>query len=319
MVLYNVPGRTVADMQPETVLRLAQVPRHRRHQGSHRRHRARRLADQAGAEGLLDLFRRRRHRGRADAARRPRQRQRHRQRRAARDARAVHGGARRRRARGRASCSCSCCALHKHLFVEPSPAPTKWALARLGRCGAALRLPITAAQPKPARRRSSRRCAKPACCERGASRAPDARALRCPRRRASRATRHSMETCRRDPFPDSRAAARGRASPAWRLLAGCSTRREPRSPATRSTTAATSDPHRRPRSAARPDPAGHATRATSRRAASSARRRSRPRHAGAPPPRPPAAATPVVAPHDAIGDVRSIERARQRALAQHAR
>jgi 4-hydroxy-tetrahydrodipicolinate synthase len=29
------------------------------------------------------------------------------------------------------------------LFVEPSPAATKWALARLGRCGAALRLPIT--------------------------------------------------------------------------------------------------------------------------------------------------------------------------------
>ncbi len=26
MVLYNVPGRTVADMQPETALRLAQVP-----------------------------------------------------------------------------------------------------------------------------------------------------------------------------------------------------------------------------------------------------------------------------------------------------
>ncbi len=26
MVLYNVPGRTVADMQPETTLRLAQVP-----------------------------------------------------------------------------------------------------------------------------------------------------------------------------------------------------------------------------------------------------------------------------------------------------
>ena len=26
MVLYNVPGRTVADMQPDTVLRLAQVP-----------------------------------------------------------------------------------------------------------------------------------------------------------------------------------------------------------------------------------------------------------------------------------------------------
>ena len=33
--------------------------------------------------------------------------------------------------------------LHKALFVEPSPAPTKWALARLGRCSAGLRLPIT--------------------------------------------------------------------------------------------------------------------------------------------------------------------------------
>ena len=32
--------------------------------------------------------------------------------------------------------------LHKNLFVEPSPAPTKWALSRLGRCGATLRLPI---------------------------------------------------------------------------------------------------------------------------------------------------------------------------------
>jgi 4-hydroxy-tetrahydrodipicolinate synthase len=33
--------------------------------------------------------------------------------------------------------------LHRDLFIEPSPAPTKWALERLGRCGAALRLPIT--------------------------------------------------------------------------------------------------------------------------------------------------------------------------------
>jgi 4-hydroxy-tetrahydrodipicolinate synthase len=33
--------------------------------------------------------------------------------------------------------------LHKSLFVEPSPAPTKWAMARLGLCGATLRLPIT--------------------------------------------------------------------------------------------------------------------------------------------------------------------------------
>jgi 4-hydroxy-tetrahydrodipicolinate synthase len=33
--------------------------------------------------------------------------------------------------------------LHRALFCEPSPAPTKWALAQLGRCGATLRLPLT--------------------------------------------------------------------------------------------------------------------------------------------------------------------------------
>ena len=34
-------------------------------------------------------------------------------------------------------------ALHGALFVEPSPAPTKWALSRLGRGANAVRLPIT--------------------------------------------------------------------------------------------------------------------------------------------------------------------------------
>jgi len=33
-------------------------------------------------------------------------------------------------------------AVHKQLFCEPSPAPTKWALAQLGRCGPHVRLPI---------------------------------------------------------------------------------------------------------------------------------------------------------------------------------
>jgi len=33
--------------------------------------------------------------------------------------------------------------LHKQLFCEPSPAPTKWALSRLGRIKPTLRLPIT--------------------------------------------------------------------------------------------------------------------------------------------------------------------------------
>jgi 4-hydroxy-tetrahydrodipicolinate synthase len=34
--------------------------------------------------------------------------------------------------------------LHKQLFCEPSPAPTKWAMSRLGRCRPEVRLPITA-------------------------------------------------------------------------------------------------------------------------------------------------------------------------------
>ena len=33
-------------------------------------------------------------------------------------------------------------ALHKQLFCEPSPAPTKWALAQMGRCPNNLRLPV---------------------------------------------------------------------------------------------------------------------------------------------------------------------------------
>ena len=33
--------------------------------------------------------------------------------------------------------------LHRHLFVESNPIPVKWAMARLGLCQAALRLPLT--------------------------------------------------------------------------------------------------------------------------------------------------------------------------------
>lgn len=33
-------------------------------------------------------------------------------------------------------------ALHKLLFVEPNPIPVKWALARMGKAGPALRLPL---------------------------------------------------------------------------------------------------------------------------------------------------------------------------------
>jgi 4-hydroxy-tetrahydrodipicolinate synthase len=37
--------------------------------------------------------------------------------------------------------------LHKQLFVEANPIPVKWAVARLGHCGGALRLPMTELEP----------------------------------------------------------------------------------------------------------------------------------------------------------------------------
>jgi 4-hydroxy-tetrahydrodipicolinate synthase len=33
--------------------------------------------------------------------------------------------------------------VHKHLFVEANPIPVKWAMARMGLMGSALRLPMT--------------------------------------------------------------------------------------------------------------------------------------------------------------------------------
>jgi 4-hydroxy-tetrahydrodipicolinate synthase len=33
--------------------------------------------------------------------------------------------------------------LHKNLFVEANPIPVKWAVARMGLCGATMRLPMT--------------------------------------------------------------------------------------------------------------------------------------------------------------------------------
>ncbi|MEG1454913.1 MAG: dihydrodipicolinate synthase family protein, partial [Comamonas sp.] len=38
--------------------------------------------------------------------------------------------------------------LHKNLFVEANPIPVKWAVARLGLCGATMRLPMTDLSPQ---------------------------------------------------------------------------------------------------------------------------------------------------------------------------
>ena len=37
--------------------------------------------------------------------------------------------------------------VHRNLFVEANPIPVKWAMARMGLCGGALRLPMTPLSP----------------------------------------------------------------------------------------------------------------------------------------------------------------------------
>jgi 4-hydroxy-tetrahydrodipicolinate synthase len=142
MVLYNVPGRTVADMQPETALRLAQLPGIVGiKEASGNIERAAWLVKQApagfsiysgddgtavalmllGGHGNVSVTANVAPRAMAEMCRA-----------------AVAGDARRA-----AALHLQLLPLHRALFCEPSPAPTKWALAQLGRCGATLRLPLT--------------------------------------------------------------------------------------------------------------------------------------------------------------------------------
>jgi 4-hydroxy-tetrahydrodipicolinate synthase len=146
MVLYNVPGRTVADMQVETTLRLAQVPG---------------IVGVKEATGEIDRASWLIKRAPAGFAVY-----------SGDDGSAValmllggHGNvsvtanvapklmhelcvaAIAGRAKEAAAIHLKLMPLHTQLFVEPSPAPTKWAMAKLGLCGPALRLPITPLTP----------------------------------------------------------------------------------------------------------------------------------------------------------------------------
>ena len=141
MVLYNVPSRTVADMQVGTVLRLAKVPGIvGLKEASWDIVRAAELIrdvpagfsiysgndDSAialmllGGHGTVSVT--------ANVAPGAMQ---------ALCAAALAGDA-----REATRLHLQLLSLHQALFVEPSPAPTKWALERLGRCSAAVRLPI---------------------------------------------------------------------------------------------------------------------------------------------------------------------------------
>jgi 4-hydroxy-tetrahydrodipicolinate synthase len=141
LVLYNVPGRTVADMQPETTLRLAQLPGIVAvKEATGNIERAAWLIKHAppgfsiysgddptaialmllGGHGNVSVT--------ANVA-----------------PRAMHQlcvAAMQGRVREATEIHMRLLPLHKHLFTEPSPAPTKWALAQLGRCRNTLRLPL---------------------------------------------------------------------------------------------------------------------------------------------------------------------------------
>jgi len=142
MVLYNVPGRTVADMLPETVLRLAQLPRVIGiKEASGNIERAAWLIKQApegfsiysGDDGTAIALMLLGGHGNVSVTANVAPRLMHEMCMAA-----VEG-----RARDAAAIHLKLLPLHRNLFIEPSPAPTKWAMARLGLCGDALRLPIT--------------------------------------------------------------------------------------------------------------------------------------------------------------------------------
>lgn len=144
--LYNVPGRSVADMQPETALRLAQLPGIVGiKEATGNLERAQWLirerpegfgvysGDDATAVALMlcggdgnvsvtaNLAPRLMHELCMAAL--------------AGDARAAM------------AIQLRLLPLHKRLFVEANPIPVKWAVARLGLCGGTLRLPLTELEP----------------------------------------------------------------------------------------------------------------------------------------------------------------------------
>jgi 4-hydroxy-tetrahydrodipicolinate synthase len=150
VVLYNVPGRTVADMAHDTVLRLAQVPGIIGiKEATGNIDRAAWLIKQApqgfgiysgddptafalmlaGGHGNVSVTANVAPRAMAELCKA-----------------AIAGDAKRA-----VELHMQLLPLHKQLFVEPNPIPVKWALSRMGRCGPALRLPLTglseAAQP----------------------------------------------------------------------------------------------------------------------------------------------------------------------------
>ena len=146
VVLYNVPGRTVADMLPETALRLAQLPGVIGiKEATGNLDRAAWLIKQApkgfsifsgddptavhlmtmGGHGNISVT--------ANVA--------------PRDMAELCKAAMAQDAKRAIELHMKLLPLHKQLFVEPNPIPVKWALAHMGKAGGALRLPLTPLSP----------------------------------------------------------------------------------------------------------------------------------------------------------------------------
>jgi len=142
VVLYNVPGRTVADMTPETALRLAKLPGViGLKEATGNIERAAWLIKQApkgfgiysgddptavalmllGGHGNISVTANVAPRGMAELCKA-----------------AMAGDTKRA-----VELHMGLLPLHKQLFVEPNPIPVKWALARMGKAGGTLRLPLT--------------------------------------------------------------------------------------------------------------------------------------------------------------------------------
>jgi 4-hydroxy-tetrahydrodipicolinate synthase len=141
VVLYNVPGRTVADMLPETTLRLAQVPGVvgvKEATGNIERaaqlikHAPQGFSIYSGDDGTAVALMLLGGHGNVSVTANVAPKLMHELCMAA-----IEGQVKRA-----TEIHFKLLSLHKQLFCEPSPAPTKWALQQLGLCKATTRLPI---------------------------------------------------------------------------------------------------------------------------------------------------------------------------------
>jgi 4-hydroxy-tetrahydrodipicolinate synthase len=141
VVLYNVPGRTVADVQHDTVLRLAQVPGIvgiKEATGDIERaawlikQAPKSLAIYSGDDSTAVALMLLGGQGNVSVTANVAPRLMHEL-----CIAAIEGDVRRATA-----LHLRLLPLHRELFCEPSPSPTKWAMSRLGLCGTHTRLPI---------------------------------------------------------------------------------------------------------------------------------------------------------------------------------